>query len=57
MSRSEQLQRKKTLPVNEDAETLAAIEEVLTDAKAGRTVSLEEVRKRLRKWVSESRCL
>jgi hypothetical protein len=36
----------------EDEETLAAIDEGIRDAKAGRTVPGEEVRKRLRKWIT-----
>jgi predicted transcriptional regulator len=35
----------------EDEETLAAIDEGIRDAKAGRTVPAEEVRKRLDKWI------
>jgi predicted transcriptional regulator len=38
----------------EDEETLAAIDEGLRDAKAGRTVPAEEVRKRLLKWITAS---
>ena len=38
----------------EDAETLAAIDEGLRDADAGRTTPSEEVRKLLPKWISAS---
>jgi predicted transcriptional regulator len=38
----------------EDEETLAAIDEGLRNAKAGRTVPAEEVRKRLPKWITAS---
>jgi predicted transcriptional regulator len=35
----------------EDEETLAAIDEGIRDAKAGRTVPAEEVRKRSPSWI------
>jgi predicted transcriptional regulator len=38
----------------EDEETLAAIDEGLRDAEAGRTVPIEEVRSLLPKWITES---
>jgi hypothetical protein len=38
----------------EDEESLAAIDEGIRDANAGRTVPAEEVRKRLPKWVAGS---
>lgn len=41
-------------PDAEDRATLEAIDEGLRDAKAGRTVSLEQVRERLPKWISVS---
>jgi predicted transcriptional regulator len=37
---------------DEDEKTLAAIDEGLRDAKAGRTVPIEEVRKLLPKWIA-----
>jgi len=40
--------------VVEDADTLAGIEEGLRDAEAGRTVSADEVRKRLAQWITAS---
>ena len=39
---------------DEDAETLAALDEGVRDAEAGRTVPSEEVRKLLPKWISAS---
>jgi hypothetical protein len=38
----------------EDEETLAAVDEGIRDARAGRTVPAEEVRKRLPKWITAS---
>lgn len=38
----------------EDEETLAAIDEGLHDAEAGRTVPIEEVRKLLPQWITAS---
>jgi predicted transcriptional regulator len=38
----------------EDEETLAAIDGGIRDAKAGRTVPAEEVRRRLPKWITTS---
>ena len=38
----------------EDEETLAGIDEGLRDAEAGRTVSIEEVRNLLPRWITES---
>ena len=39
---------------DEDEKTLAAIDEGLRDAKAGRMVPIEEVRKLLPKWITAS---
>jgi predicted transcriptional regulator len=36
---------------DEDEQTLAAIDEGIRDAKAGRTTPIKEVRKLLREWV------
>jgi predicted transcriptional regulator len=51
-----QAKRKRTKPEavrrDEDPETIAAIEEGLHDAKAGRLVPAEEVRKLVNKWTS-----
>jgi predicted transcriptional regulator len=38
----------------EDEETLAAIDEGIRDAEAGRTVTIEEVRKLLPQWITTS---
>ncbi len=38
----------------EDEETLAAIDEGIRDAKAGRTLPAREVRKQLPKWITAS---
>ena len=38
----------------EDEETLAAIDEGIRDAEAGRTVPIEEVRKLLPQWITAS---
>lgn len=42
------------IPEDEDEETLAAIDEGIRDADAGRTVPIEEVRKLLPQWVTAS---
>ena len=42
------------IPDEEDEDTIAAIDEGIRDAKAGRTVPAEEVRKRLPKWITAS---
>jgi predicted transcriptional regulator len=39
---------------DEDEETLAAIDEGIRDAEAGRTVPIEDVRKLLPKWITAS---
>jgi predicted transcriptional regulator len=36
---------------DEDDQTLAAIDEGIRDAEAGRTVPLDQVRKRLPQWI------
>jgi predicted transcriptional regulator len=38
----------------EDQETLAAIDEGIRDAEAGRTIPIEEVRKLLPEWITAS---
>jgi len=38
----------------EDEETLAAIDEGIRDAEAGRTVPIEEVRRLLPRWITAS---
>ncbi|MGD0698092.1 MAG: antitoxin [Terriglobia bacterium] len=42
-----------TEEVEVDAETLAAIDEGIADAEAGRTVPAEEVRKLIPQWISK----
>ena len=39
---------------DEDEKTLAAIDEGIRDAEAGRTIPIEKVRKRVRKWITAS---
>ena len=39
--------------VKVDAETLAAIDRGIKDADEGRTVSIDEVRKMIPKWISK----
>ena len=39
--------------VEVDAATLAAIDRGIKDAKEGRTVSIDEVRKMIPKWISK----
>jgi predicted transcriptional regulator len=45
---------KTSLRGDEDAETLAAIDQGLRDVRAGRVVPAEEVRKLVNKWTSAS---
>lgn len=54
MSKTEQSDFEGRIPIRdeEDEAALAAIDEGLHDAKAGRTVSLTEVRKLLSKWTA-----
>ena len=56
MSKSKESYIEKPVPAEdeEDEATLAAIDEGIADAKAGRTVPAEQVRKLLRKWTSGS---
>lgn len=42
------------LPDDEDEETLAAIDEGIADAGAGRVVPVEEVRKLMPQWITGS---
>jgi hypothetical protein len=39
---------------DEDEKTLAAIDEGIRDAEAGRTIPIEKVRKQLQKWITAS---
>jgi predicted transcriptional regulator len=47
------LQVPATDKVEVDAETLAAIDRGIKDADEGRTVSIDEVRKMIPKWISK----
>jgi len=56
MAKAKEFEFEKPAPPvdDEDEQTLAAIDEAIRDAKAGRTVSSEEVRKLLPKWTTGS---
>jgi predicted transcriptional regulator len=56
MAKSKEFEFEKQAPVkdDEDQATLAAIDKGIQDAKAGRTVSLEQVRKLLPRWITAS---
>jgi predicted transcriptional regulator len=56
MAQAKKLRTKRVITQRdeEDPETLAAIDEGLRDAKAGRVVPAEEVRKLVSKWISAS---
>jgi predicted transcriptional regulator len=56
MAKSKEFEFEKQSPVkdDEDQATLAAIDEGIKDAKAGRTVSAEPVRKLLPRWITAS---
>ncbi len=56
MAKAKKFEFEDPVPVleDEDEETLAAIDEGIRDAEAGRTVPAEEVRKLLPKWISVS---
>jgi predicted transcriptional regulator len=56
MAKTKEPDFEKPTPVldEEDEATLAAIDEGLRDAKSGRTVSVEQVRELLPKWISAS---
>lgn len=56
MAKAKEYDFEKPAPVveEEDEAALAAIDEGIRDAKAGRTVSLEKVRKLLPKWITAS---
>jgi len=43
-----------TEEVEVDDDTLAAIDRGLEDVKAGRTVSMDEVRRKIPQWISKS---
>jgi predicted transcriptional regulator len=56
MSKAKESEREKSAPAidDEDEATLAAIDEGMRDAKAGRTVPMEKVRKLLSQWITAS---
>jgi predicted transcriptional regulator len=56
MGKAKEFDLEKPAPVidDEDEATLAAIDEGLRDAKAGRTVPMEKVRKLLPQWITAS---
>ena len=56
MAKAKKFEFKNPAPAleDEDEETLAAIDEGVRDAEAGRTVPAEEVRKRLPQWITAS---
>ncbi len=56
MAKAKKFELESPAPIldEEDEETLAAIDEGIRDAEAGRTVPAEEVRKRLPKWITAS---
>ena len=49
-----ELEDSESLLDQEDDETLAAIDEGIRDADAGRLVPIDEVRKLLPRWITES---
>jgi len=57
MAKAKKFELESPAPIldEEDEETLAAIDEGIRGAKAGRTVPAEEVRRRLPKWITASR--
>jgi predicted transcriptional regulator len=56
MGRASRIDFNDPAPIDEeeDEETLAAIDEGIRDAEAGRTVPMEEVRRLLPKWITAS---
>ena len=56
MSKAKEFEVEKPAPLidDEDEATLAAIDEGIRDAKAGRTVPMEKVRKLLPQWITAS---
>jgi hypothetical protein len=53
MAKAKKFELESPAPIldEEDEETLAAIDKGIRDAKAGRTIPAEEMRRRLREWV------
>jgi predicted transcriptional regulator len=56
MAKAKKFELEGSAPIldEEDEQTLAAIDEGIRDAKAGRTVPAEEVRKQMPKWITAS---
>jgi len=56
MGKVKEFEFEKPVPAldDEDEGTLAAIDEGIRDAEAGRTVTTEDVRKRLTQWITAS---
>lgn len=56
MAKPKKLDLENPIPIveDEDEETLAAIDEGMRDADAGRTIPAEEVRRQLHKWTTTS---
>ena len=56
MAKAKKFDIEEPVPVvdDEDENTLAAIDEGLRDADAGRTTSSEDVRKLMPQWISDS---
>ncbi len=56
MAKAKEFEFEEPVPIadDEDEKTLAAIDEGIRDAKSGRTVPSEEVRKLLPKWTTGS---
>jgi predicted transcriptional regulator len=56
MAKAKEFEFERPVPVidDEDEATLAAIDEGIRDAKAARTVPMDEVRKLLPQWITDS---
>jgi predicted transcriptional regulator len=56
MAKAKEFDFEEAAPIidDEDETTVAAIDDGIRDAKAGRTVGLEQVRKLLPKWITAS---
>ena len=54
MAKAKEFELEKKAPVTDDEDdaTLAAIDEGIRDAKAGRTTPLDQVRKLLPRWIT-----
>jgi predicted transcriptional regulator len=56
MRKAKEIDLDRPAPVveDEDEKTLAAIDEGIRDAEAGRTIPIEKVRKRMHTWITAS---